>query len=662
MQFQSGDLILNGKYRVERLLGRGAFGEVYLVTHLALQVRRALKVLRRDAAGVGSTAYSNYRGRFALEAQLGARLNAETSQPHLVQVYDFVDVDGLLALEMEYAPGGSLAARLARNREAGETMAVDTAVRTALDVARGLAALHRLDILHRDVKPSNILFDAGGCAKLGDLGLAQAPDDLTQRELLGSQARAQPGTPDYMSPEQSANAARLAPPSDVYSLGLVLFEMLTGRLYGNMRPGTRVRSLREDVQDWLDDLVARMLADEPRDRTWDGAEVAEALAEGLRRESEQRLAAEAAGETALRRRRREAEAKASAEEAERVRRAEAERQRQAQEAAAARQDRAEQRRVAAAARLQCLRQRLPWLAGGAAAVILVAALVVLQPWDPVIWPSPLIRPSTVTPTTTPRPPTATPSSSPTLEIGSTWISSVDGMVQVYVPAGDFLMGSSDGDPEAQADEKPQRAVHLDAYWIDQTEVTKAQYQQCVDAGKCEAPRCTGTGQRNHPVVCVSWYDATDYCAWAGRRLPSEAEWEKAARGTDGRIYPWGNPEVAGNLLSYCDSNCSYGWLDSTVDDGYVETASVGSYPKGASPYGAMDLAGNALEWVADWYEETYYESLPVQNPLGPETGQLRILRGGSWNDYLRNARCACRDGSFPVYRFNYIGFRCARSG
>ena len=242
---------------------------------------------------------------------------------------------------------------------------------------------------------------------------------------------------------------------------------------------------------------------------------------------------------------------------------------------------------------------------------------------------------------------------------------------VYVPEGEFLMGSADSDADASSDEKPQHTVYLDAYWIDKTEVTNAMYALCVQAGVCSPPSSTGSSTRssyygdpqydNYPVINVSWNDATAYCEWAGGRLPTEAEWEKAARGTDGRVYPWGNENVAGNLLNFCDSNCQYDWADKTVDDGYADTAPVGSYPDGASPYGALDMAGNVWEWVNDWYGSSYYGNSPSENPAGPSSGDARVLRGGSWYFYVSSVRAAGRGGYEPALRVIDFGFRCSLS-
>jgi formylglycine-generating enzyme required for sulfatase activity len=235
------------------------------------------------------------------------------------------------------------------------------------------------------------------------------------------------------------------------------------------------------------------------------------------------------------------------------------------------------------------------------------------------------------------------------------------MTLLCVPAGEFLMGSTDADADAEDDEKPQHTVYLDAFWIDRTEVTKDQYQQCVAEGQCAAPGCSGTGGGGHPVVCVWWGDARDYCAWAGRRLPTEAEWEKAARGTDGRKYPWGNEVPDVRRLNFCDYNCVYDWKDNAVNDGYADAAPVGSYAAGASPYGALDMAGNVGEWVADWYDAKYYASSQAQNPQGSSSTSMRILRGGSWIDGQRGVRAARRSSGFTDNRSVTDGFRCARS-
>ena len=254
-------------------------------------------------------------------------------------------------------------------------------------------------------------------------------------------------------------------------------------------------------------------------------------------------------------------------------------------------------------------------------------------------------------------PTKIPVPIPTLEIGSTIIGE-DGAILLYVPEGEFLMGSKDNAIPSFDHEKPQHSVKLDAFWIDQTEVTNKQYHACVSDKGCDPPSDISSFTRlnyyenaqydDFPVIYVDWFQANAYCSWAGRELPTEAQWEKAARGIDARIYPWGNDAPNKNLLNY----------NSIVGD----TTKVGNYETGKSFYGAYDMAGNVWEWVNDWYDKTYYRSSPSLNPSGPSSGQIKVLRGGSWkNDYVVSVRTAFR---FPDNDFasrDSYGFRCARS-
>jgi len=237
---------------------------------------------------------------------------------------------------------------------------------------------------------------------------------------------------------------------------------------------------------------------------------------------------------------------------------------------------------------------------------------------------------------------------------------------VYVLPGEFIMGSDE-----KENERPVHTIYLDAFYIDKTEVTNEQYRACVEAGACNAPSdityYDNADYAKHPVVYVNWDDADAYCRWAGKRLPTEAEWEKAARGTGGWIYPWGNA-FDKSKLNFCDVNCLSEWKDTSADDGYAETAPVGSFPAGASPYGALDMAGNVWEWVADRYNWDYYSRSPERNPQGPDSGELAndsselgVLRGGSWEDGQGDIRCAFRFGYNLGNRYFAVGFRCARS-
>jgi formylglycine-generating enzyme required for sulfatase activity len=253
------------------------------------------------------------------------------------------------------------------------------------------------------------------------------------------------------------------------------------------------------------------------------------------------------------------------------------------------------------------------------------------------------------------------------------------MIMVYVPAGEFSMGSE----SVSNAEKPVHTVYLNSYWIDQTEVTNEMFAKFVndsgyetDAEKtgssdvCQngsweqvtgadwnhptGPSSSNSGKTNFPVIHVSWNDAKNYCAWAGRRLPTEAEWEKAASWDadkqEKRVYPWGD-SIDCSLANYWGED---GWC---VGD----ATKVGSYPWGASFYGALDMAGNVWEWVADWYSKTFYASSPSSNPLGPDSGQSRVMRGGAWYYSGYSVRSADRLWSGPTSTFTGLGFRCSRS-
>ena len=277
---------------------------------------------------------------------------------------------------------------------------------------------------------------------------------------------------------------------------------------------------------------------------------------------------------------------------------------------------------------------------------LVAIARTSTPIPPTITPTLTVTP---TPTQTPIPtPTITPV--PTLGISSILKRDSDGMKMVYVPAGPFTMGSKEG----QEDEKPVHTVNLASFWFDQTEVTNGMYAICVQAGVCQPPASNSSATRSnyynnsayvdYPVIYVSWNQAVAYCAWSDSRLPSEAEWEKAARSTDSRTYPWGE---------------NFDKTYANVFGGIEDTSKVGEFEKGKSPFKAYDLAGNVWEWVSSEYQPYPYKASDGRENL--KSGGARVLRGGSWFYLYDLARASYRYWDNPAYTSYDAGFRCARN-
>jgi eukaryotic-like serine/threonine-protein kinase len=283
-------------------------------------------------------------------------------------------------------------------------------------------------------------------------------------------------------------------------------------------------------------------------------------------------------------------------------------------------------------------------------------------------PTPMSFPTAV-PTNQPAEANPTAKAQGNANSGEERTASADGMIQVFIPDGTFRMGGMD--TGTGPDEQPPHDVTMTGFWMDKVEVTTAMYALCVQAGACEPPRLFSSAKNDsyynnsafadYPVIMVRWRDANAYCTWAGRRLPTEAEWEYAARGSDYRVYPWGDQRADTSLANY---NYSAG-----------DTTRVGQFPNGASAFGILDMAGNVWEWMADWYNSNYYINAPIVNPTGPISpldGNKRVIRGGSWQDGEGELRVSNRgftaggddkatlnSDAYNGTASNAIGFRCA---
>ena len=593
------------RYEIVRELGRGGMAIVYLARDPLMDRQVAVKVLPRQF-----TFDPGFRSRFQREAQIVARLE----HPAIVPVYDFGEFDDQPFLVMRYMAGGSL-----RGRLADKPLPVTEVAGLYNRLAAGLDKAHRQSVIHRDIKPDNVLFDDEGLPYLADFGIARLAE--------ASQTMTVAGTPTYMSPEQVHGKQTLDGRADIYALGVMLFELLTGRppYEANTNAQLMFKHAYEPVPDVLAanptlpagarEVIVRSMAKAPADRYRTAAELAMAVQwlAGRTPAGPITPTLPPAGDTTLldspppaalpqveidvppQKEQPKAAAERTAQMA-RVRPAATPQQPPAKAYVPPQEERPEAVVERTPLRPAGAAQQLPvqvdaplgneepgdklpfalpvavWIGGGlilALALLLFLGLSVFRGRWSVVVASRL--PMSATPIATQTRPG-------------------DGMVMVYVPEGSFLMGSADGDLDAYDSEFPQHQVTLDAFWLDQTEVTNGQYERCVADGECRANYDYGsdfTGE-NQPVVGVSWDDAADYCAWAGGQLPTEAQWEYAARGPESLTYPWGDSAPDLTLLNY--------------DWNVGRTTDVGSYPAGASWVGVLDMAGNVYEWVADWYD------------------------------------------------------------
>jgi serine/threonine-protein kinase len=666
--------ILLGRYRIDAFLGRGGMAEVYRAWDAKRSVYVALKVLNTDLA----EDYVFLR-RFAREARALELLQ----HPHIVRFFGFEESEASAFLVMEYIDGVTLRRQL---RLLGRPLSLLEVLTVLKPVCSALHYAHGMGVYHRDVKPANIFIERGGRVVLADFGIARLSESTTVTYSA-------PGTPAYMAPEQ-CRGGPVDERTDVYGLGISTYEMLTlDRPFKGDTEAT-TGSRRERVR-W-----EQMHATPPQPRSVNPGilpRTERVLLRALEKEPRQRpggvlvfydeISDEGGWEAAARSLwQGEVETVGSAEPA------------------SVAPPWLEGRLGVAVGLIVLgglLAVVLSYLLGretgdarqaqpGQLAVSTHAVRILATPET--VWPSlalsetaPLEGAPVTESITASTETVALPSptlSTPAPLAGGMRIRTTDNMTMVYVPGGTFGMGSTEaeigvafkqceqsiGHGECQRDwfqhESPQHFVTLSGFWIDQTEVSNKQYQLCVQAGVCSVlAGCSDDEsvyddafEASHPVVCVSWSDAAAYCSWAGARLPTESEWEYAARGTESHLYPWGDV-FDGTRLNFCDANCDYDWRQSKHDDGYSMTAPVTSYPGGGSWCGALNMAGNVGEWVLDWYGA--YSSAPQSNPQGPPTGTKRVLRGGSWYSTAPGVRLASRSGEAPHNAYDSVGIRCA---
>ena len=605
--------LLNKRYRIISLLAAGRYGVTYRAWDTAVSQNVAIKEYR-------DTAVETQR-LFRAEARRLSELN----HPQLPQVLDHFALDDAgQYLVSAYVDGVDLQTLVTQYGP----LPSDLIVGWLQAACRPLAYLHSKKQLHLDIKPANLRLTPDGELFVVDTGLPG----------LGIRPHADGfGAPEQQSQSETGTAA------DIYSLGATLYTLLTaqvppaalGRESGleEMKPA---REVNPDVEPYLSVVASRAMSLRADARYESVEDFARAL---------ERPSGHPAPITNP--------------------------QRRTPDPAIA----APHPRLSTQRRKQMEQRTILGLAGVLVIILLVmigfGLLNVERPNSELTeseatatFVSAVIAAATQlapTPTLTPEP-TLPPTPTPEPFISKT------GSRMIFMPPGSVRIGDDDG----ETDEKPSHVVFVDAYYIDETEVTNGQYAQCVDANVCAPPdRSNATyystyygdsNYDNYPVIFVSWYDADKFCRWRDARLPSEAEWEKGA-GFDPEqglklSYPWGDA-FNGSRLNYCDTNCTQAKRDTAYDDGYRDTALVGSYPDGRSPIGLYDMAGNVMEWVNDWYGLHYYQSSTDTNPMGPAEGEFKVIRGGSWLSAADEVSVTVRSSFDPTVSRANLGFRCA---
>jgi serine/threonine protein kinase len=577
--------VLRGKYQVEQQLGRGGMGVVYRAQDQMLKTTVALKILPVEIAQQGEAVE-----RLREEALLTMGLHHE----HIMAVHGFEHEGSLAFIVMEYISGPSLSQLLIR---AKGPLAADDVLRWGIEACDALAYAHKKNVWHRDIKPGNLMVDGPDrVLKLCDFGLATQLR-LTMTQVTGRQLS---GTPLYMAPEQF-RGEKPDRRSDLYALAMTLYECLLGEhpwLHAADLSRLAVSKLPDAIPGLPDEVnhaLQRGLAKDRKDRFANATEFKEALELARKamagrpvvKPTETTLDLSALGEAAT-----------------------------PPEPVTPKPKTTSQVNLPKIEPAAPVARRWTWAYITAAALVLLVGLfAVWQPWSSPVTPKQPKPPDQESP-----PPTApTPAPKLALEL-------------VSIPGGSFFMGCNDKlDRNCQPNEKPGEETSVGAFAIQRTEVTVADYRACVNAGKCDAATVAGkkcnwgrSGKDDHPMNCVSLAQAKAFCGWADARLPTGKEWERAARGTDGRLYPWGNGKPT----------CALAVMDGC---GAKETQAVGAKPSGASPEGLQDMAGNVYEWTKE--------------------GEAR---GGGYSSDAAKLRTSRRLSVGVATADGDLGFRCAK--
>lgn len=684
--------ILNNRYRILEPLGRGGMGSVFKGRDDTLNRFVAIKELRTDP-GSSPQVRAQVQQQFLQEAQVLANMH----HPCLPRVTDFFMADGNEYLVMDFVDGQSLSS-LQAQRE-GKPFEEAQVLGWARQLLDALAYCHARGVIHRDIKPHNLILTPDGRIVLVDFGLAKLvgpnQDQQTKAVLRGL------GTPEYAPPEQyESTAGHTDPRSDIYAVGATLYHLLTGAppptaaqrmarpnifvlpstWHSTISPATQaavLRALRIPQVERFGSVGDMQAALFPAGTSLFGLPPAAAPAVQLSSPA----AATSPSSPGTPSGSTPPPSPAMLPDST-----------PGVQAPVTARPWATYAMMALAALMFAL------IAAGFYTGVRRVLSAALPPAEtPVVTAqapagtATISRPVTAAPSARPptataaRPagPTDTPSASTTVRLRAP-----DGAVMLFVPSGPFIMGVEPDDPKAEANQKPAHTVVLSAFWIDRAEVSNAQFLRFVDEtgyvaeseqlGRATVwfkgqwseqpgadwrhpygPGTTIDATPDYPVAAVTWNDARAYCTWVRGRLPTEAEWEKAARGTRNNTWPWGNVWDA-TRVNYCDSDCPLeAARDFTARDGYVLAAPVESFLQGASSYGVLNLSGNVSEWVNDWYGSDYYGISPTQDPRGPSSGERRVVRGGSWTAPQVRVSPLYRSSQPPAAAFGNVGFRCA---